>query len=58
MILPITKLLIKIDQLEWDLAEVREELVKNDLNLLDIRSLAKQLVRLRLYETIYRCFNE
>ena len=58
MIPPITKLFIKIDQLEWDLAEVREEFVKNDLNLLDIRSLAKQLVRLRLYETIYSCFNE
>jgi hypothetical protein len=58
MIPAITKLLIKIEQLESDLAEVREELVKNDLNLLDIRSPAKQLVRLRLYETIYHCFNE
>lgn len=28
MIPPITKLLIKIDQLEWDLAEVKKELVK------------------------------
>ena len=58
MIPAIMQLIIKIEQLEWDLAEVREELVKNDLNLLDIRSLAKQLVRLRLYETICRCFNE
>ena len=58
MIPPITKLLIKIDQLEWYLAEVREGFVKNDLNLLDIRSLAKQLVRLRFYETIYGCFNK
>lgn len=58
MIPAIMQLIIKIEQLEWDLAEVREKLVKNDLNLLDIRSLAKQLVRLRLYETIYRCFNE
>ena len=55
MIPAIMQLIIKIEQLEWDLAEVREELVKNDLNLL---TLAKQLVRLRLYETIYRCFNE
>lgn len=58
MIPTIMQLIIKIEQLEWDLAEVREKLVKNDLNLLDIRSLAKQLVPLRLYETIYRCFNE
>ena len=28
MIPPITKLLIKIDQLEWDLAEVKKELEK------------------------------
>ena len=28
MIPPITKLLIKIDQLEWDLAEIKKELVK------------------------------
>ncbi len=28
MILPITKLLIKIEQLEWDLAEVKKELEK------------------------------
>ena len=28
MIPPITKLLIKIDQLEWDLAEMKEELEK------------------------------
>ena len=28
MIPPITKLLIKIEQLEWDLAEVKKELIK------------------------------
>ena len=28
MVPPITKLLIKIEQLEWDLAEVKKELVK------------------------------
>ena len=28
MIPPITKLIIKIEQLEWDLAEVKKELVK------------------------------
>ena len=28
MIPPVTKLLIKIDQLEWDLAEVKKELEK------------------------------
>ena len=28
MITPITKLIIKIEQLEWDLAEVKKELVK------------------------------
>ena len=28
MIPPITKLLIKIDQLEWDLAEIKKELEK------------------------------
>ena len=28
MILTITKLIIKVEQLEWDLAEIKEELVK------------------------------